>query len=49
MNKPNNISYEDLIKTITMFWIDRDLEDTMAKEVNAVVDSLATKLIRKTV
>ena len=46
MNKPNNISYEDLIKTITMFWIDRDLEDTMAKEVNDVVDSLATKLTK---
>lgn len=46
MNKPNNISYEDLIKTITMFWIDRGLEDTMSKEVNKVVDSLATKLTK---
>lgn len=46
MNKPVRISYEDLIKTITMFWIDRDLEETMNREVDDVVDSLSTKLTK---
>ncbi len=46
MNKPEKISYEDLIKTITMFWIDRELEDSVAKEVNAAVNSLSTKLTK---
>lgn len=46
MTKPEKISYEDLIKTITMFWIDRDLEDSISKEVNAAVSSLSTKLTK---
>lgn len=46
MNKPERISYEELIKTITMFWIDRDLEESIAKEVQNMVDSLSTKLTR---
>ena len=46
MNKPEKISYDDLIKTITMFWIDRDLEDSISKEVNAAVSSLSTKLTK---
>lgn len=46
MNKPERISFEDLIKTISMFWIDRSLEDAMAKEVETIVDSLSSKLTR---
>lgn len=46
MKKPDQMSYEDLIKTITMFWIDRDLEESMAKEVEKVVSSLSTKLTK---
>lgn len=46
MNKPEKISYDDLIKTITMFWIDRDLEESISKEVTAAVSSLSTKLTK---
>lgn len=44
MNKPVNISYEDLIKTITMFWIDKGLEDSMAAEVAKNVAAMQSKL-----
>lgn len=44
MNKPANISYEDLIKTITMFWIDKSLEDSMAVEVAENVAAMQSKL-----
>lgn len=46
MNKPDRIPYEELIKTITMFWIDRELEETVSKEVQNVVDLLSTKLTK---
>lgn len=44
MNKPTNIAYEDLIKTITMFWIDKALENSMAAEVAQNVATMQSKL-----
>ena len=44
MNKPSTISFDELVKTITMFWIDRDLEKEMSKEIENMVNSLSTKL-----
>ena len=46
MNCPNKIAYEDLIKTINMFWIDRDLENAVKKEIETTVNSLSTKLTK---
>ena len=45
MIKPERISYDDFIKSITMFWIDRNLEETMQKEVDEFVDAMETKQI----
>lgn len=44
MNKPTNITYEDLIKTITMFWIDKGLEASIATEVSENVTAMQSKL-----
>lgn len=44
MNKPVNISYEDLTKTITMFWIDKNLEESMSAEVAERVAVMQAKL-----
>lgn len=44
MIKPERISYDDFIKSVTMFWIDRDLEETIQKEVDEFVNAMATKL-----
>lgn len=44
MNKPLNITYDDLIKTITMFWIDKSIEDSINAEVDKFVLELETKL-----
>ena len=44
MIKPDRISYDEFIKSITMFWIDRDLEQTIQKEVDDFVNAMATKL-----
>ena len=44
MRKPEKISYEEFIKTITMFWIDRELEDSISREVNEMVTSMENKL-----
>lgn len=46
MNKPEKVAYEELIKTITMFWIDRNLEETLDKEVEKFVSTLQTKLTK---
>ena len=46
MTRPDRISYDNLIKTITMFWIDRDLENSTSKEIETAVDSLSTKLTK---
>ena len=44
MIKPDRISYDEFVKTITMFWIERDLEEAIQKEVDEFVDAMATKL-----
>ena len=44
MNKPLNITYDSLIKTITMFWIDNELEKVMAAEVAKNVANMQTQL-----
>lgn len=46
MNKPANITYDELIKTITMFWIDNTLEDSINAEVEKFVSELETKLTK---
>lgn len=46
MNKPANISYDELIKTITMFWIDKTLEESINSEVERFVTELETKLTK---
>lgn len=46
MNKPVNVSYEELIKTITMFWIDNALEETIDAEITSMVLELQTKLTK---
>lgn len=46
MNKPTNISYDELVKTITMFWIDTSLEESINAEVESFVTELETKLTK---
>lgn len=46
MNKPTNISYDELVNTITMFWIDNALEEAINAEVEKFVTELETKLTR---
>ena len=46
MNKPANITYDELVKTITMFWIDNTLEDSINAEVEKFVSELETKLTK---
>lgn len=46
MNKPINITYDELIKTITMFWIDNNLEQSINEEVENFVNELGTKLTK---
>ena len=46
MNKPANISYDELVKTITMFWIDNALEESINAEVENFVSELETKLTK---
>ena len=46
MNKPKKISYDDLVKTITMFWIDNSLEESINAEVDKFVIELETKLTK---
>lgn len=46
MNKPINISYDELVKTITMFWIDNSLEESINTEVEKFVSELETKLTK---
>lgn len=46
MNKPINITYEELIKTITMFWIDNALEESINSEVEKFVTEIETKLTK---
>lgn len=42
MNKPTNITYDELVKTITMFWIDNALEESINAEVEKFVTELET-------
>lgn len=44
MNKPIRITYEELVKTITMFLIDRDWEDAARNEVIKYVDTMQSNL-----
>lgn len=44
MNKPINISYDELVKTITMFWIDNSIEESINSEIENFVSELQTKL-----
>ena len=46
MNKPVNISYEELVKTIKMFWIDNALEEAIDLEIESMVTELETKLTK---
>lgn len=46
MNKPTNITYDELVKTITMFWIDNALEESINTEVEKFVTELETKLTK---
>jgi len=46
MNKPVNISYEELVKTIKMFWIDNTLEEAIDLEIESMVTELETKLTK---
>lgn len=46
MNKPTNITYDELVKTITMFWIDNALEESINAEVEKFVTELETKLTK---
>lgn len=46
MNKPSNITYDELVKTITMFWIDNTLEQSINDEVENFVNELGTKLTK---
>lgn len=44
MDKPACITYEELVKTITMFWIDRSWEETAKNEVAKYVDAMQKNL-----
>ena len=44
MLKPERISYDDIVKSITMFWVDRNLEEEMKQEVNEFIEVMTTKL-----
>ena len=44
MEKPNNITYDDLIKSNIMFWNDRNLEQSINQEIEDLVDALESKL-----
>ena len=46
MSKPVNITYDELVKTITMFWIDNALEESINAEVENFVTELETKLTK---
>ena len=44
MNKPTRITYEELVKTITMFLIDRGWEESAKNEVEKYVDTMQNNL-----
>ena len=44
MEKPNSITYDDLIKSNIMFWNDRNLEQSINQEIEKLVDALESKL-----
>ena len=44
MNKPTRITYEELVKTITMFLIDRGWEESAKSEVEKYVDTMQNNL-----
>lgn len=46
MNKPAKITYDELVKTITMFWTDNALEEAINAEVEKFVSELETKLTK---
>ena len=46
MDKPARITYEELVKTINMFWIDRNWEETSKNEVTKYVDSMQNYLTK---
>ena len=46
MSKPVNITYDELVKTITRFWIDNALEESINAEVENFVTELETKLTK---
>lgn len=42
--KPEKIEFDDFLKTITMFWIDGELETKIQEEVDVIVEELGAKL-----
>ena len=44
MDKPLRITYEDLVKTFTMFLIDRNCEESVQNEITKYVDSMQSNL-----
>lgn len=44
MNKPEKMSYDEFMSTVTMFWIDRDFEKRMKDEADSIANNLEINL-----